>query len=354
MGVPRAAPPPLSDFVESQVLRGPVKVGSAVSYRPIEAGASADPELLQDVLGLTAITYARIQEAEQLWAEGLEQLGQSRQGRLGFEGLHRSRRPLPARRDLGKRALNRRALRFVATASSLRGHARCALRGRLRSLRILDVCAFYTPQGGGVRTYVHRKLAAAAAAGHEVIVLSPGQTDGWRELPGGGVLATLASPRLPIDRRYRYFGDEAALHRALDRWRPDVVEASSPWSSATKVARWRGQAARSLIMHADPMSAYAYRWFGRVASTATIDRRFEWFWRHLRRLDAVMDLVVCASADLASRLAAGGLKRTAVLPMGVEPGVFSPSHRDPQLRAQLLSRCALPASATLLLGVGRY
>ena len=187
-----------------------------------------------------------------------------------------------------------------------------------------------------------------------MIVLSPGDANGWRELPGGGVLATLASPKLPMDRRYRYFGDEAALHASLDAWRPDVVEASSPWSSATKVARWGGPAARSLIMHADPMSAYAYRWFGRVASTATIDQGFEWFWRHLRRLDAAMDLVVCASADLASRLAAGGLGRTVVLPMGVEPGVFSPSMRDPWLRAELLSRCALPASATLLLGVGRY
>ena len=38
------------------------------------------------------------------------------------------------------------------------------------------------------------------------------------------------------------------------------------------VARWPGSAPRSLVMHADPLSAYAYRWFGRVASIATIDR----------------------------------------------------------------------------------
>lgn len=221
-------------------------------------------------------------------------------------------------------------------------------------MRIVDVCAFYTPHGGGVRTYVHRKLAAATDAGHEMIVLAPGESDGWRALPGGGVLATIASPKLPVDRRYRYFGDEPALHRALDAWHPDVVEVSSPWSSAAMVARWSGPARRSLVMHADPMSAYAYRWFGRVASTAAIDRRFEWFWRHLRQLDRAMDVVVCASGELAGRLAAGGLRRVATLPMGVEPGLFSPSHRDPGLRAELLARCDLPATATLLLGVGRY
>lgn len=221
-------------------------------------------------------------------------------------------------------------------------------------MRVLDVCAFYTPHGGGVRTYVHRKMAAATAAGHEVVVLAPGECDGWRELSGGGILATIAAPKLPVDRRYRFFNDEQALHRALDTWRPDVVEASSPWSSASMVTRWSGAAKRSLVMHADPMSAYAYRWFGRVASVATIDRGFERFWRHLRQLDSAVDAVLCASDELAGRLVAGGLTRVVTLPMGVEPGRFSPTHRDPTLRAGLLAQCNLPPSATLLLGAGRY
>jgi len=42
-------------------------------------------------------------------------------------------------------------------------------------MRIVDVCAFYTPAGGGVRTYVERKLKAAPAAGHEMIILAPGR-----------------------------------------------------------------------------------------------------------------------------------------------------------------------------------
>jgi alpha-1,6-mannosyltransferase len=40
--------------------------------------------------------------------------------------------------------------------------------------------------------------------------------------------------------------------------------------------------------------------------------------------------------------------------MGVEPGVFSPRPRDDALRARLLEKCALPPSATLLVGVGRH
>ncbi|KIU26017.1 glycosyl transferase family 1 [Sphingomonas melonis] len=220
-------------------------------------------------------------------------------------------------------------------------------------MRIIDVCPFYSPAGGGVRTYVHQKLKAAAAMGHEMIVLVPGVRHDVTEVDGG-VIASIAGPRLPFDRRYGYFHDEEAVHRFLNAWAPDVVEASSPWASAAMVGRWPGAAIRSLVMHADPMSAYAYRWFGRIASLSTIDRGFSRFWRHLRALDSRMDMVVSASPDLSRRLVDGGLRRVITVPMGVQSGLFSPSLRDEGLRAELLRRCGLPPSGLLLLGVGRY
>lgn len=221
-------------------------------------------------------------------------------------------------------------------------------------MRIVDVCAFYTPAGGGVKTYVDRKLAAARQLGHEVVVIAPGERDAVVERGPGGTLVTIASPRFPLDRRYRYFADEAALHRTLTAWRPDVVEASSPWSSATMVGRWDGAARRALVMHCDPLSAYAYRWFGPVAEVATIDRGFDRFWRHLRELDGMFDHVVCASDNLTRRLRDGGVTGATTVRMGVQPGVFSPAHRDPAMRRDLLALCDLGPDATLLLGVGRY
>ena len=221
-------------------------------------------------------------------------------------------------------------------------------------MRIVDVSAFYAPRGGGVRAYVDRKLAAAAALGHEIIVLAPGKTDAVVQRGPGAILETLASPPFPFDQRYRYFDDERALHRALTRWRPDFVEASSPWSSASMVARWEGPAPRALVMHSDPLSAYPYRWFGPIARIETIDRGFDFFWRHLRRLGEAYDLVVSASSGLAERLSGGGLPGVITVPMGVEPGIFGPWHRDPAYRAALLAECSLPPSATLLLGIGRH
>ncbi|HKY80293.1 MAG TPA: glycosyltransferase [Sphingobium sp.] len=221
-------------------------------------------------------------------------------------------------------------------------------------MRIVDVCAFYAPRGGGVKTYVERKLQAGAAAGHEIIILAPAENDGVLEAKGGGRIVMMPARRFPLDRRYSYFDDEQSLHAMLDRLQPDLVEASSPWASAAMVARWRGNVPRSLIMHADPLSAYAYRWFGSVLSRKAIDRGFDWFWRHLRRLDDSFDLVVSASDSLTGRLRAGGLRNVLTLPMGVEPGYFSPVHRNDDLRIRLLDRCGLGPGATLLLGVGRH
>src|SRR5438128_571593 len=118
-------------------------------------------------------------------------------------------------------------------------------------MRIADVSAFYTPAGGGVRTYVDAKLKAASRLGHEIVMVVPGAKRETIRRGPGAILVSVPAPPMPLDRRYRYFDDERALHAVLDEWRPDHVEASSPWSSATMVGRWQGAASRSLMMHAD-------------------------------------------------------------------------------------------------------
>jgi alpha-1,6-mannosyltransferase len=221
-------------------------------------------------------------------------------------------------------------------------------------MKIVDVCAFYTPHGGGVKTYIDQKLRIGTAMGHEIVIIAPGTEDRVEARAEGGKIVHLAAPALPLDRRYRYFNDPARVHALLDTERPDMVEASSPWRTASIVADWRGDAPRALIMHADPLAAYPYRWFGAVADRPAIDRQFAWFWNHLRRAAARCDMVVSANAGLSRRLQMGGVPAVSTIPLGIDPGTFSPSLRDEGIRRDLLARCGLDGDAMLLLGIGRH
>ena len=221
-------------------------------------------------------------------------------------------------------------------------------------MKIVDVCAFYAPKGGGVRTYIDRKLIAGPRAGHEIVVIAPGPRDYIEERGPGARIRWMKSPKFPLDTNYRYFASRADLHGVLDEEAPDMLEASSPWRSAAMVADWTGPAPRALIAHADPLSAHAYRWFGNIADRATIDRGFDWYWRHLRRLDARFDFVVSAGHDFSDRLRDGGMTKVVTNPMGVDAGIFSPALRDAGLRTRLLADCGLAPDAMLLLGVGRH
>lgn len=127
-------------------------------------------------------------------------------------------------------------------------------------MRIVDICAFYSPKGGGVRTYIELKLTIGPRLAHYILVIAPGPRHSVFERGPLARTITLPGPRFPLDLKYRYFNDERVLHEALTELKPDIVEVSSPWRRAVSVARWRGLSPRALIMHASPLSAYAYRW----------------------------------------------------------------------------------------------
>jgi alpha-1,6-mannosyltransferase len=221
-------------------------------------------------------------------------------------------------------------------------------------MRIVDVNEFYSPTGGGVRTYVDRKIEVLAAMGHELIVLAPGREDRIEERPGGGAVHYIRAPGMPFDANYGLFWDAEPLHRRLDALDPDVVENCSPWRAAWIVAGWQGRAIRSFFMHNDNLEAYAKRWFKPVASGERIERAFSWYDRYLGRCLAGYDTVVTNGPSLTRRLRGRGVRVDATMALGIERAHFSPGLRDQGLRAALLQQCGLPSEARLLLGVGRH
>lgn len=120
------------------------------------------------------------------------------------------------------------------------------------------------------------------------------------------------------------------------------------------VGRWQGSATRSLVMHADPLAAYAYRWLGGLAPIDAIDRCFNRFWRHLRGLGQMFDTVISANRQLTRRLARNGVANSETIRMGVEAGLFSPALRSADLRMTSLSSLGLGTDGLLLLGIGRF
>lgn len=221
-------------------------------------------------------------------------------------------------------------------------------------MRIVDVCEFYSPSGGGVRSYVDRKMQLLAELGHDLTVLAPGAEDRIEERATGGRIVWIKAPVLPFDANYRMFWDAVPVHAWLDRLRPDVVEASSPWRPAWIVGKWQGKAAKVFFLHSDPMTSYPQRWFGRIASRDRIDAAFDWFNRYLRRAMPLFDSLVVCGASLEKRLAERAIGPVQCIALGIDRTAFAPGRRDASLRADLLARCDLPETATLLLGVGRH
>ena len=220
-------------------------------------------------------------------------------------------------------------------------------------MKLVDLCEYYAPQGGGVRVYIEHKLHAASRHGVEAVIVAPGPTDREERVAGGRII-WVRSPPLPFDARYHVFAAAGPVHRLLDRERPDVLEVSSLLRAPWIAAGWQGAAPRALFFHSDPLASYAETLFGRWLSEQAMDRIFAFGWAYLRRLQRHFDGSVVAGDWLAERLARHGLARPSVVPLGIEKDRFRPDLRKEEVRRSLLAACGVDDPAgRLLLVVGR-
>ncbi|HKY19357.1 MAG TPA: glycosyltransferase [Rhizomicrobium sp.] len=220
-------------------------------------------------------------------------------------------------------------------------------------MKIVDVCEFYSPTGGGVRRYINQKLALAEKFGHELTIIAPG-AETRMEKTRGGRIAWIKSPHLPFDRNYRMFWGHKAVWRALDELAPDLVEGSSPWRGGWLAARWPGKAVKVFFMHADPVAVYPQTFLGGWLGPERVDRLFGFFWRYLNQLNNQYDAAIVTNPALAERFAGFGLGNIEVAPFGVERRHFSPDFYDATARREMLATCGLDDDASLLIAVGRH
>ena len=225
-------------------------------------------------------------------------------------------------------------------------------------MRIVDVNEFYSPTGGGVRTYIDRKMGIMSDLGHELIVIAPGKENRVEERPGGGKVIWVQTGHLPLDQNYGIFWEAPPILTLLDALKADVVETSSPWRLPWIIGKWQpkyeGGAVKAFFMHNDNMAAYALRWLENMGPQDRLERAFGWYSRYMSRFLAYFDTVVTNGPALEKRLRNRGVHIDAAMPLGIERGHFSPDLRDERLRAALLAQCDLPPSGHLLLGLGRH
>lgn len=221
-------------------------------------------------------------------------------------------------------------------------------------MRVVDVNEYYSPTGGGVRTYLDRKMTIMAELGHELIVVAAGREEGIEHRPGGGSIHWLKSPVLPFDSNYCVFIDKARIRARLTELQPDVVETSAPWGTAWAVAEWPGDALKIYFGHNDNIGAYFARWFEGFATVDQVEKAFGFYSRYMGRFLQYYDAFVTNGPELALRHERRGLKVHAAMPLGIESGYFSPNLRDEGLRERLLAQCGLPKDGHLVLGLGRH
>jgi len=220
-------------------------------------------------------------------------------------------------------------------------------------MKIIDVAEFYTDQGGGVKTYINQKLAAAERLGHEMIVIAPGRKSGEEERHGGRVI-WVRGPRLPFDPRYVILWRQKEVHKILDRENPDIVEGSSAWTGGLFAGSWKGDAVKTFIFHQDPVAVYPQTFLGQVLDLDRVDKMFGFYWSYLRRLSNKFDATIVSGGWLQDRVSRFNLNNPVAVPFGINKRFFSPERRNLELRKKLLNEIGLDEDATLFLTVSRY
>ncbi|HEX9486009.1 MAG TPA: glycosyltransferase [Gemmatimonadales bacterium] len=201
-------------------------------------------------------------------------------------------------------------------------------------MKLLDVTEFYSPQGGGVRTYLAEK-ARWLAPRHDVqhvIVVPSNRTavDQWERSRA----YLVRGPAVPASPGYHFLVAARSVADIVRREQPDVIEVGSPYFAPWLARRAaRGTRARLVaFVHENPR-LYAGRAAGLVA-------------RYLRAAHSGFDLAVAAGAD---NLVGLGVPRTAVVPLGVDTALFHPARRDPGWKPEI----GAAAEQSVALYVGR-
>lgn len=216
-----------------------------------------------------------------------------------------------------------------------------------------DLTQSWSDVGGGVRTYLlHKRRHILEATPHSHLMIVPGERDEVVD-EGRALTVTIASPRVPGSPHYRLMLRNGAVRRALERFRPDLIECQDaynlPWAA---IAHRKGHPETALVAAymTDFPTVYVERplakFLTQPVAGALARVCYSYCGLLYRRFDAVFAL---SENGGASKLRSLGIETANVVPLGVELGEFGPAKRDERLRQKL----GLAPEQPLLIYVGR-
>jgi alpha-1,6-mannosyltransferase len=194
-------------------------------------------------------------------------------------------------------------------------------------LKICDLTQFYSPLSGGVKRYVHEKIAYVDkySLDDEHILIVPGpKTETTSN--GRSRIYSIHSPLLSRTSRYRALLNLRAVEEILERERPDIIESSDPYQIAWKaIASGRGLGIPVVgFYHSHFPEAYlrsVSKYLGQIATEAVMDLAA----RYVANLYNQFEATLVPSARLTQVLRDWGVRNLRVVSLGVNIDIFNPA-----------------------------
>ncbi|MGW5863582.1 glycosyltransferase [Streptomyces sp. NPDC055239] len=193
------------------------------------------------------------------------------------------------------------------------------------SLRIVRLANFVAPTSGGLRTALRELGRGYREAGHEPVLIVPGERAGFRDTDQGRVV-TLPGTLLPGTGGYRVLTDRRRAARLLERLAPDRIEVSD-----RTTLRWTGAWARHrripavMVSHETTDGVLSSWGLPRQAASRAADALNS-------RTAHAFARVVCTTEWAEREFVRIGARNVVRAPLGVDLVASRPGLRDPRVR----------------------
>lgn len=221
-----------------------------------------------------------------------------------------------------------------------------------KTVKICDLTQFYSPRSGGVKRYVHEKIAYISDRSpddtHVLIVPGP-KTEVTTN--GQSRVYSIRSPLVSRSSRYRALLNLRAIEEILERERPDLIESSDPYQIGWKAIAV-GRALKVPVVgfyHSHFPEAYL-RGSAKFLGKRGTQQAMKLTRAYVRKLYNHFQATLVPSETLGDLLSKWGVRNVRPVRLGVNTGVFKPVPDDKNATRQSLR---VGRGQALLLYAGR-